>query len=356
MLWVLMNLGRTIIAFLLLPLCAAANPNGPAAKPAALVSTNTLRARVVAVHADAATAAFIPDVTVVRKMVASGLLGISGKATANEAWHSFVTPKDVVGFKVTAAPGAVSGTRLATVQALVENLLATGHPARQIVIWDKRDLDLRAGGWHRLADTLGVRCVASEDAGWDESKSYDSPIIGRLVAGDLEFGRKETDHMARKSYVSRLLTHDLTKIVTVAPVLSHNVAGVNGQLAGLAWASADNTLRFAGVAARLAESVPAICALDDVLPRLAFAVSDALLCQFRGEETTLLHYAVALNELRFSKDPVALDVLALADIEQARANAKVEGERKLTTELYTNAELIELGVADPKRIDVTRVP
>ena len=139
-------------------------------------------------------------------------------------------------------------------------------------------------------------------------------------------------------------------------MLSHSVAGVNGHLAGLAWAGVDNTLRFANDPVRLGEAVPDICALDDLFPRLVLAVGDALLCQYRGEERTLLHYAVPLNELRFSKDPVALDVLALADVERARVAVKTEGEKKFATELYANAELIELGVADLKRIDVTRVP
>ncbi|HTH46395.1 MAG TPA: hypothetical protein VMB21_02685, partial [Candidatus Limnocylindria bacterium] len=319
-------------------------------------STNALRARVVTVHDAGATTAFVPDAQVVRRMVDQGLAAFTGKPEAGDAWRTLVTPKDVVGFKVTAAPGAVSGTRPATVQALIESLLSAGHPTNQIVIWDKRDVDLRAAGWRQLAQRLGVRCVASENAGWDEAKFYDSPLIGRLVVGDLEFGRKEEDHTGRKSYVSRLLTHDLTKIITVAPVLSHNVSGVNGHLAGLAWASVDNTIRFANDSARLAEAVPDICGLDDVIPKLVLAVSDALICQYRGEEETLLHYTIPLNELRFSKDPVALDVLALADVEHAREAARLEGERKMKFELYSNAELIELGVADPKRIDVVHIP
>ena len=49
-------------------------------------------------------------------------------------------------------------------------------------------------------------------------------------------------------------------------------------------------------------------------------------------------------------------MLALADVQRFRGAAKVEGEKKFVTELYTNAELIELGVADPKRIDRIRVP
>jgi hypothetical protein len=83
-------------------------------------------------------------------------------------------------------------------------------------------------------------------------------------------------------------------------------------------------------------------------------ISDALICQYQGGQRDLLHYSRVLNELRFSHDPVALDVLALQDIEQSRAKEDRPG-KAYAAELYKNAALIELGVADPKRIDVVRI-
>lgn len=324
--------------------------------PRAATVTNAPRATVTVVHDAAATVAFEPNAAVVRDMVERGLRSFGGGSDTAAVWRTLISPADVVGFKVISAPGTLSGTRPVVVQALVRSLLAAGHPASQIVIWDRRDVDLRAAGWFRLAAELGVRCVAAEQAGWDEAKSYESPVLGRLVAGDLEFSREDATKVGRKSHVTKLLTQDLTKIISVAPVLSHNVTAVNGHLAGLALASVDNTLRFANDAALLAESVPDICALEDVMPRVVLGVSDALICQYRGEDRPLLHYAVPLNELRFSKDLVALDALALADIDRTRESVKMEGEKPVKTELYVNAELIELGVADLKQIQVTRVP
>ena len=70
----------------------------------------------------------------------------------------------------------------------------------------------------------------------------------------------------------------------------------------------------------------------------------------------MLHYALTLNELRFSRDLVALDALALDDVTRARTGVKYEGEKPPKTELYLNAELIDLGISDLKRIQVTRVP
>lgn len=318
--------------------------------------TNGVQAAVTAIHDPGAVVAFEPNPGVVRRMVERGLCAFTRTADTASAWRSLVSSNDVVGFKVISAPGATSGTRPVVVRALVESLMAAGHPGSRIVIWDKREVDLHPAGWFRLAAELGVRCEAAETAGWDQDKFYESPVLGRLVAGDLEFDRTERTKVGRRSHVTRLLTHDVTKVVSVAPVLSHNVTAVNGHLAGLAWAGVDNTLRFVNDGVLLAEAVPDICALDDLMPRVVLGVSDALLCQYRGEDQPLLHYAVALNELRFSKDLVALDALALADVTKAREGLKYEGEKPVKTELYLNAELIELGVADLKQIHVSRVP
>jgi len=327
------------------------------ADPESAPVPSTTRSTVFAVQDPAATTRFLPNPEVVRRLVDRGIAALAGTGSASEGWREWIQPGDTVGFKVTSGPGEVAGTRHAVVQGLIESLRASGHPADRIVIWDRRAGDLRNAGWFRLAQDLGVRCIASDEAGWDPSpdRGYDKPVLGRLIAGDLEFLRKDEPGAGRRSHVSRLLSQELTKIVPVAPVLNHNVAGVNGQLLGLAFASVDNTLRFVNNPGLYAEAVPEICALDDVFPKIAFGVSDALLCQYRGEDTTRLHNTLSLNELRFSHDPVALDALAAADIEQARAaSAGPLPENRNRLEIYTNAELLDLGVADIKRIDVKR--
>jgi len=69
----------------------------------------------------------------------------------------------------------------------------------------------------------------------------------------------------------------------------------------------------------------------------------------------LLQYSVALNQLWFSADPVALDVLSLQEIDRQRKAAKAPPV-KMDVELYQNASLLEIGVSDPRQIDVTRLP
>ena len=86
--------------------------------------------------------------------------------------------------------------------------------------------------------------------------------------------------------------------------------------------------------------------------RVVLNISDALICQYEGEERGLLHYSVDLNEIRLSRDPVALDALALQDLERSR-RARSQVELPSNWELYKNAALLELGIADLKHIDIT---
>jgi hypothetical protein len=85
------------------------------------------------------------------------------------------------------------------------------------------------------------------------------------------------------------------------------------------------------------------------------SIVDALICQYEGQEQGLLHYSTVLNQLRFSRDPVALDVLSLQEINR---QCQLAGMAATSTnlDLLNNAALLEIGVSDPKRIDVIKVP
>lgn len=311
------------------------------------------RARVVIVQDSNATEAFQPRPDRIRAMVATGLTNLTGKATVPDAWRSLVSTQDVIGIKVFSAPGAKSGTRPAVVRALIEGLLSAGIPPRNIVIWDKQISDLKLAGFSELSKRYGVRLAGSAQAGWDEgrdekSKPYDSPLIGNLVWGDLEFGRKGPG-VGRKSFLSKLVTRELTKIINVPPMLNNNEAGVSGNLYSLAMGSADNTFRFESDPERLATAVPDIYNLPPLGDHVALSIVDALICQYEGGEHGLLHYSTVLNQLRFSRDPVALDVLSLQDLEHQRQAADAP-KVKPNMDLYSNATLIDLGVSDPKKI------
>ena len=299
--------------------------------------------------------AFRPRPEKIRSMVARGMTNFTGKATVSESWRSIVSSQDVVGIKIISAPGANSGTRPAVVIAVIEQLIDAGLPPKNVIVWDKQIENLKAAGFSEFAKMYGFRLAGSIQAGWDEgkdekSKPYDKPLIGNLVWGDHEFGQKG-EGIGRKSFLSKLVTREITRIINITPLLNHNEAGVSGNLYSLALGSVDNTTRFESDPERLATAVPDIYSLPALADRVALNIVDALICQYEGGERGLLHYSTVLNQLRFSHDAVALDVLSLQDLERQRHRAEAPVV-KPNLDLYNNAALIELGVSDPKKIVV----
>jgi hypothetical protein len=345
---------RFALLAILLALTFTAHAQSNSLYSAAATTNNTPRAKVVIVQNPLATDAFQPNPPRVRAMVDRGILTLTGKAKIADAWLSLISTNDIVGIKVFSEPGPNSGTRPAVVAAVIDELLEAGLPRDHIIIWDKHQTDLRLAGYFDLAKRLGVRITGSAESGYDEKVFYDSPILGNLVWGDFEFGKK-SENNGRKSFVSKLVTTQLTKIVNITPMMNNNEAGVFGNLFSLATGSVDNIVRFESDRDRLATAIPEIYALPALSDHVVLNITDALICQYLGEERSLLHYSAILNELRFSRDPVALDVLSLQELDRQRKLAGVT-EAKPNPDLFTNASLLELGVSDLKNIDVTKLP
>jgi hypothetical protein len=287
-------------------------------------------------------------------MVKRAITNLTGKPTSAAAWRSLVSTQDIIGIKVYSAPGANSGTRPAVVAAVVEGLLEAGIPPKHVIVWDKYRADLRLAGFFEMGARYGIRVEGSTATGYDEKTFYETPLLGQLVWGDFEFGR-QGEGLGRKSFVSKLVAQEMTKIINISPLLNHNTASVSGNLYGLAMGSVDNTIRFETDASRLGTAVPEIYALEALGDRVVLNVVDALIAQYQGEQRTLLHYSSVLNELRFSIDPVALDILSLQELDRQRKAAKVLAVTN-NLELYHNAAELKLGVSDPANIQIERAP
>jgi hypothetical protein len=324
-----------------------------AAEPLFSSQNSSTPARVVIVEEPGAVKKFRPVPAKIPSMIDRGIQRLTGKPTTSMAWRSLVSTQDVIGIKVYSAPGANSGTRPAVVAAVVAGLLSTGLPAKQIILWDKQTTDLRMAGYYELADRYKIRVAGSAASGYDEKVFYESTLIGNLVWGDLEFGRKG-DAVGRKSFVSKLVTREITKIINITPLLNHNVAGVTGNLLSLTLGSVDNTIRFETQAERLAIAIPEIYAMPILGDRVILNIVDALICQYQGEQRSLLHYSTALNQVWLSRDPVALDVLSIRELALQRNAARIPS-LPTHTELYQNASLLELGVGNLKNIEIERI-
>ena len=318
--------------------------------------TTNSTARVVVVQGENLLKQYLADDERVEAAFNRGLMTLAQKSSPPDAWRSFVSSNDVVGIKVFSEPGPLCGTRPAVVAAAVRGLLSAGLPSASIVIWDKHQADLRDAGFTTLAAKLGVRTAGAAESGFDTNNFYlpDSPVIGALVWGDVEFGNTNFG-AGKKSFVSKLPGERLTKIISIAPLINENSAGICGHFYSVALGSMDNTRRFEGDGDRLAAALPEIFALPSIGDKVVLSITDALLGQYQGGPAAYVQFSAKPEQLWFSRDPVALDTLALREL--ARARQAVDAPRLPSNfQIYTNAALLQLGISDPRRIQVERAP
>ena len=316
--------------------------------------------RVVMAEAPGAVVNFKPVAATVRALVDRGIKQLAGTNRLDVAWRALLTTNGVyaanelIGIKVAAAGREGGGARVETAAALIESLLAAGLPPRQIVVWDRFAADLEHVGFKALEKRYKVRVAGAAEAGYEATAFYDSPFLGEPAPTDLEFGKKG-EGIGRRSHVTKLLTREITRIINVAPMHVRQRAGVSGHLTGLALDALDNTRRFDRDQNWFEQAVVEILAMPAFDNRVALCVTDALICQYQGEQETLLHYSAALGQVWFSRDPVALDVLAVRELERLRVTAKLPSMQPRMV-LYENAALMRHGVNDLKRILVERAP
>jgi hypothetical protein len=320
----------------------------------AMPATNPV-ARVVVVQGENLLDAYLPDDERVAIAFNLGLTRFTDTTNVSAAWRSLVTTNDTIGLKVFSTPGPLTGSRPAVVAAIVRGLLAAGIHGDRIIIWDKHTADLRAAGYFKLARQLGVGVAGAAETGYDEKTFYlpDSPVIGALVWGDLEFG-KTNQGAGKKSFVTKLVSQRMTKMISIAPLINENDAGVCGHFFSLALGSVDNTRRFEGSDDRLATALPEIYALPAVGDHVVLHVTDALIGQYQGGPAGYLQFSTVLNQIWFSHDPVALDTLALKELARERRIFSVPPMRT-SPAIYANAVLLQLGINDPAKINAETI-
>lgn len=343
-----MKTGAVLFCWLALNLAVLSQGETPPRAP------SSIRSRVVIVENRESISAFNPNPDILNQMIERGLTSLTGKSGAQESWRSLVSTQEIIGIKVVSAPGAMSGTRPTVVAALVQSLLSSGFPRANLIIWDRNVADLRLAGFADIAERFGVGIAGCLQEGYDPKTFYEAALLGKLVWGDLEFNRT-SDGVGRKSHVSKLVTRKLTRVINVTPLLNHNLTGVSGNLYSLTFGSVDNTLRFESAPTFLATAVPEIYALPELGDRVVLNIVDALICQYQGEERTRLHYSTMLGQLRFSSDPVALDILSIEELNRQRQLAKIANPITTHFQIYTNASLLEIGVSNRGQIDAVVV-
>jgi uncharacterized protein (DUF362 family) len=310
---------------------------------------------------------------VVRYMVNSLVMAATGEPTVSAAWGSLVKPSDVVGIKVCANGAPLFSSHPAVVNAIVAGLTEAGVPPQNIVVWDREENKLKAAGFR--AKNAGYRLMWSQ-GNYDPKAVITSPISGKLIYGDLLFMAKlpdtlhdelrgdpvekdkkkplNMDNLSDESHLSNVLTRVVTKVINV-PVLSDNVfCGLSGALFNMTIQNLDNWRRLIQDPVNGDPAIPEAYADPRVADKVVFQMMDGLIALYAGAPIGDANYAIHYGTLYASKDPVAIDAIALRKIDEWRTETKMEPASKVAKYLQT-AFTYGLGNADLNKIEVVDV-
>ena len=317
---------------LLLPTAARAQQNVDDAKTTPQSPGLPTRSQVYYAHDPGAIEHYVVNAERVHGMVDRLLLAVTGKENVSAAWNSLVSPKDIVGIKISTTGAAPGATHRAIVTTLVEGLLAAGVPRSHILVWDREADDLRAAGYLARRDQPGSEAFICPVEGieprwgYDPKAVYTSPVLGKLIWGDLEFkGERlpadellrppppdpsptprvnpkiaaaasrlgilnpamhlvpstKQENLSNVSHYCTILSRKVTKIINV-PVLSDNIfTGIGGALYNVTIPNVDNWRRLVGPPQYGVTAIPEMFSDPRVGGKVVLNISDGLIAQTR---------------------------------------------------------------------------
>ena len=298
---------------------------------------------------------------IVRGMVDRLVIATTGQPDVGRAWASLVSPNDKVGIKISAAGGKLFTTHQEIVNAIVDGLVAAGQTRSKIIVWDKSWGGMKEAGYNPSADGYQLRAVPPVD-GYDPKAIFSAPVLGKLVWGDLEYradpGKtvplSDTENTSNISHFSRIVANEVTKIINV-PVMSVTESnGIAGCLYNVTIPNVDNWRRFTQGYGFGAAAIAELYGDPHIGPKVVFNLMDGLVAQYAGGPESQPNFSVHHATLYASKDPVAIDAVALKKLEQWRTRSGLPSMSQMAAYVKA-AGMIGLGNAEPNRIEIRNV-
>ena len=299
--------------------CAISSGLAQAPQPASTPSI------VYAVHNPDSIKDYVANPRVVREMVNRLVLAVTGQSDVGKAWASLVSPNDRVGIKICAAGGELFTTHHSIVNAIVDGLAAAGHPRSGIIVWDRSLGGIKEAGYRPGADGYQLKAVAPRE-GYDAKAVVSAPLVGKLVWGDFEYtgdlGKMplfaDADATSNVSHFSKIISSEVDKVINVPVMSVSETNGIAGCIYNMTIPNIDNWRRFAQGSRFGAESLAEIYANPLIAKKVVFNLMDGLIAQYAGGPQPQPNYAIHNATLYASRDPVALDAIALKRLEEWR--------------------------------------
>jgi len=260
-------------------------------------------------------------------MLQKAMLELTGQKNLSKAWRIFVKPGEKIGLKVNPVAGKDLYTSHAVVKSVVKQLTESGIDAGNIIIWDRRDMELKDVGFtgenYPGVTITGTECKDEKGSFYDsEGKLYGERNIDRnwYYWADVE-GEYDSETMpymvngGKYSYFTRIVTQQVDKIINI-PVLKNAGSSITNAMKNLAFGSVSNTARLHTNLWN--ETCAEVCAFSPIRDKVVLNITDGLRGCFNGGPAANPQFICNYNVLLAGSDPVAMDRIAYDIIAKKR--------------------------------------
>ena len=314
---------------------------------------------VYAVHDSASIKDYKTNPRVVHEMVNRLVLAATGQSELAKAWASLVAPNERIGIKISAAGGELFTTHHDVVNAIVDGLVAAGHSRSTIIVWDRSLGGIRDAGYRAGIDGYQLQAITPRD-GYDAKAVFTASLMGQLIWGDLDYlgdARRmlsDSENSSDVSHFSKILSSEVGKIINVPVMSISETNGIAGCVYNMTIPNIDNWRRFAQGVRFGEDSLAEIYANPLIAKKVVFNFMDGLIAEYAGGPQSQPNYALHHATLYASRDPVALDAVALKRLEEWRARASLPQIGRLAAYIDSASQL-GLGNSASNRIEVRNI-
>lgn len=318
--------------------------------------------RVVKVVDNSSVVDGIPSADRAYVMLRESLLALTGEKSLKKAWRKFVSPNDIIGLKVNPVAGRLLTTSHAVTGAVIKQLEESGIPRKNIVIWDRREMQLHETGYteenYPGIEIVGTECMDSSGGFYDkEGKLYSEGRIDKnhVFIADVEgkYDSYTIPYMVnegKNSYFTNIVTEKVTKIINL-PILKNAGPTTTLCLKNLAFGAVTNTSRLHSKLWH--ETCAYVCAFPPLRDKVVLNIADGLIGCFDGGPSAKPQFICNYNMLLVGSDPVAVDRVGHDVIIAKRVEQGIQKVDKPEASRFIDlAEGLSLGIGQRERIEL----
>jgi uncharacterized protein (DUF362 family) len=324
--------------------------------------------RVIAVEHPGSIIAGVYQKETIQQMVQRGMTELTQAPSWQDAWRTFFEKGDVVGLKVCPVGGPKLSSDASVLRSVIAGLNEAGVTNSNIIVFNRyREEAVVAGidkwlpaGVHFDAASHRYTETQLDMEGYDEKHFMEMALI--------KPGDSSSDAHLRRSYVAKIVTQQVNKVINLPVLKHHQSAGVTITLKNMSHGCVNNvnrshltpTLNACGV------FIPSVVSLPVFREKFVLQIVDAVKASYHGGPPGKPRFMWEPKTMFFGTDPVALDKTGLKVIDAKRtavgmptiALSKPDNESHYLNAQVEHIEIagmLQLGTFDDAKIQVKRI-